>query len=67
MKNILNYTLERLAEPSTWRGLLMLGTALGVKTNPELSEPIITAGLSAVGLVNVFRKEPKAPKSIFDK
>lgn len=59
----MNYILQRLAEPSTWRGLLMIGTALGIKTNPELSEPIITIGLSAVGLINVLRKEqPKAAK-----
>lgn len=67
MKNILNYTLDRLSENSTWRGLLMLGTAVGLKTNPEMAEQIITVGLSAVGLINVLRKAPKSPKSIFDK
>lgn len=62
MNSIVNYGINRLSEPSTWRGLLMLGTALGIKTNPEMAEPIIAVGLSAVGLINVLRKEPKKAK-----
>jgi len=53
----MNYILERLKEPSTWRGLLALATALGVKLHPEMQEAILTAGLALIGAVNVFRKE----------
>ncbi len=53
----MNYLLERLKEPSTWRGLLALATALGVKLHPEMQEAILTAGLALIGMVNVFRKE----------
>ena len=56
MKNILELVLEKLSENSTWRGLILLGTALGVKVNPELQESIIVAGLGLVGLINVIRK-----------
>jgi len=53
---IVNLILERLSENSTWRGLLLIATAVGVKLNPELQTQIITTGLSAVGLINVIRK-----------
>jgi hypothetical protein len=56
MKKTIELVLEKLSENSTWRGLILLGTALGVKVNPELQESIIVAGLGLVGLINVIRK-----------
>lgn len=56
MKNILNVIVERLGENSTWRGLILLGTALGLRLSPELQNQIIATGLSLVGLINVVRK-----------
>ena len=53
---IVNILLERLSENSTWRGLILLATAGGVKLEPELQESIIVAGLGLVGLINVIRK-----------
>jgi hypothetical protein len=53
---IVNILLERLSENSTWRGLILIATAVGVKLEPELQESIIVAGLSLVGLINVVRK-----------
>lgn len=54
--NILNIVLERLTENSTWRGLILLGTALGIRLEPELQTQIIAAGLALVGAINVIRK-----------
>ena len=45
------YVLERLKEPSTWRGLTLLLTALGVPLAPGLSDAIIAAGLGIAGLI----------------
>lgn len=56
MKNLLNTLLEKLSENSTWRGLILIATAVGVKIEPELQESIIVAGLGLVGLINVVRK-----------
>ena len=56
MKNLLNTLLAKLSENSTWRGLILLSTAVGVKIEPELQESIIVAGLGLVGLINVVRK-----------
>jgi hypothetical protein len=53
----MNYILDRLKEPSTWRGILAMITAVGVKLHPELQEAIISAGLALIGIVNIFRKE----------
>jgi len=53
---IVNILLERLSENSTWRGLILVATALGVKLDPELQNQILVAGLGLVGLINVLRK-----------
>ncbi|MGR9035874.1 MAG: hypothetical protein ACU83O_04705 [Gammaproteobacteria bacterium] len=37
-----NYLLERFREPSTWRGLLLIATALGMQISPELALGIIS-------------------------
>lgn len=54
--NVLNVLLGKLAENSTWRGLILLATALGVRLDPEQANAIIAAGLAIVGVVNVLRK-----------
>jgi len=54
--NILNILLERLTENSTWRGIILLGTAAGLRLEPELQAQIIAAGLALVGVINVIRK-----------
>jgi pimeloyl-CoA synthetase len=59
MANVLPYITDRLSETSTWRGALMLLTAVGLHIDPSQSDAIIATGLSLVGLINVFRKEKK--------
>jgi hypothetical protein len=53
---IVNIVLQRLSENSTWRGLILVATALGVKLDPELQNQILVAGLGLVGVINVLRK-----------
>lgn len=53
---IVNIVLERLSENSTWRGIILVATALGVKLDPELQNQILAAGLGLVGVINVLRK-----------
>ena len=45
------YVLERLKEPSTWRGIVLLLTALGVPLAPGIADAVIAAGLAVVGLI----------------
>ena len=56
----MKYLIDRLSEPSTWRGAVSLVTALGVKLRPDLMEAIISAGLALMGAINVIRKEKDA-------
>lgn len=53
---ILNLAVQRLSENSTWRGIILVVTALGLKLEPELQNQIVAAGLSLVGLINIIRK-----------
>ena len=48
------YVLERLKEPSTWRGLTLLLTALGIPLAPGVSDAIIAAGLGIAGLIGAL-------------
>jgi len=45
------YILERLKEPSTWRGIVMLLTAAGIPIAPQFQDLIISAGLALAGLI----------------
>lgn len=54
------FLIERLKEPSTWRGIILLITACGVPVAPAMAEQIITIGIAATGLVGIFTPD-KAP------
>lgn len=57
----MSYIVERLKEASTWRGIIMLLTSVGVGINPELIAPIVSVGTGLAGLVGVFTADkPKA-------
>ena len=58
MKPLFTWMLARMGENSTWRGIIALLTAVGITFSPEQAEKIIAAGLSLIGLINVFRKQP---------
>ena len=47
------YVIERLKEPSTWRGFILLLTALGVPIAPAVADVIISVGLAVAGLIGV--------------
>ena len=50
------YILDRAKEPSTWRGLVLFLTAVGVPVAPELQTAIVSAGLGIAGLIGVVTK-----------
>lgn len=53
------YMLERMREPSTWRGLTLLLTALGVPLAPGVSDAIIAIGLGIAGLIGAVVPDRK--------
>lgn len=50
-----------LSEPSTWRGFVMLLTAVGVQLDPDQQNAVIVFGLAAAGLIGVFFKSDSNP------
>lgn len=53
----MEWFVDRMTEPSTWRGLVGLLTSAGIIVSPELATQIVAAGLAVMGLINVIRKE----------
>ena len=47
------YILDRAKEPSTWRGFILLLTAIGVPVAPAMADAIVSAGLAIAGLIGV--------------
>ena len=58
----MDYIIERLKEASTWRGIIAFLTGIGVVISQELSEAIIAAGLSLMGLIGAFTKDKSEEK-----
>ena len=52
-----SYLLERLKEPSTWRGITAFLTAVGVVLSPEQINAVVSAGLALMGVLGVFTKD----------
>jgi hypothetical protein len=46
-----SYVLARMKEPSTWRGVIYMLTAIGVPIAPAMADAIIAVGLALAGLV----------------
>jgi len=57
MNAAITYIIERLKEPSTWRGIIWLVTAVGFALSEEEKQAIATAGMTLVGLIGVFTEE----------
>jgi len=47
------YILARAKEPSSWRGLVLVLTAIGVPLAPGVADAIISVGLAIAGLIGV--------------
>ncbi len=53
----MDYIIARLAERSTWQGLVAIGSAFGVTLDPALTNAIIAFGVAAIGLIHVLWPE----------
>jgi len=51
---IWHYVMDRLAEPSTWRGIVALMTATGLAIDPEQATAIVAVGVAIIGLIGAF-------------
>lgn len=57
LSGLLQYIMNRLKEPSTWRGLIALATAAGLALSPEQKETIIGLGVTAISAILIFKKD----------
>lgn len=48
-----DYLMDRLREPSTWRGLVLVATACGAVLNTDQQEAIVSSGLLVAGLIGL--------------
>ena len=53
------YVVNRAKEASTWRGVVMLLTAVGLKITPEMADAIISFGIAVAGLVGMLLPDSK--------
>ena len=53
MNDFLFYIEQRLKEPSTWRGLILVATAAGATISPAWNDAIITLGIALAGGIGV--------------
>lgn len=58
------WLLARLREPSSWRGIIWLLTAMGVTLSPEAWEYVVAAGMALAGLLGVFLADPDPDPSL---
>ena len=55
----MRYLLDRIKEPSTWRGLILFVTGFGITLSPETATNIVAAGTGIAGLVGIMTADRK--------
>ena len=58
--NIMKFLIDRLKEPSTFRGLAVVLGIVGVQLSPEQTNAITGAVAALIGLIEIFRVEKKS-------
>lgn len=68
LQTALDWLLDRLAENSTWRGIVGALAACGAvwASDPVKSSKIIAAGMGIIAAINLFRKAPPSKVQVAD-
>ena len=53
----MNKLIEKLKEPSTYRGLAIIGGVIGITLTPQAWDTIGAAIAAIIGVIEIFRKE----------
>lgn len=61
MSKVFRFLVDRLGEPSSWKGIFLILTAAGVTLRPEMQAAIVSLGLAATGLIGVAAPDPATP------
>ena len=54
---IKKYVIARINEPSTWRGVVLFLSAVGIDLVPDQTETIVSFGLGMAGLIGVMSED----------
>lgn len=57
MKPILENVRRALSQASTWRGIIAVAAAIGIKVDPQLTELILTIAFGSIGTINILKKD----------
>lgn len=57
--NILAFMAQRVAEPSTWRGVVALLASVGIAVDPGHLETFVTSGLALIGLIGALTPDKR--------
>lgn len=57
---IMDYLIEKLKEPSTWKGIIWIITAFGLVLEPDQKEAVAAFGMTLAGLIGVFVEKGNA-------
>ncbi len=66
LKAALTWILDRLSESSTWRGIVLTLTGVGIALSPEQAAKITATGLGIVGVINIFRQGNPTKSQVTD-
>lgn len=56
----MNYIIERLKEPSTWRGIILfVAGVFGVQLGADTQALVISAGITAAGVLGAVMPDKK--------
>ena len=58
-----DYIISRALEPSTWRGLVLIASALGAALSPDQQEAIVTGGLLLAGIIGAAVPDKSSPEN----
>ncbi len=59
----IDYIIARAKEASTWRGVVLLLTGLGVGLKPEFADAIVSVGVIVAGFLGVAFADSKPAAS----
>jgi hypothetical protein len=58
MKPFFKFLVARLSEASTYRGIALVLTGLGVYVSPEAAAAVTSIGLGVTGLIGILFPDP---------
>lgn len=56
------YVVGQAKEPSTWRGIVLILTAIGAQISPQQGEAIMALGLFMAGMIGAAFPDKKGDK-----